>query len=143
MRRAAFRLGLLYQDGRGIGQNHKLAVHWYRDAAEAGLPEAQMLIWGYLYERGLGLKADGVQAAVWYRRAAIKVRCKHIEASACCMRSVVWFRVTMLLLILALSCKGQRRRGIGSDNSTDPRIRGGPDAERKAAVLRDDWNAQR
>ena len=69
MRRAAFRLGLLYQDGRGIGQDQKLAVHWYRDAAEAGLPEAQFNL-GYLYKRGLGLKADGVQAAVWYRRAA-------------------------------------------------------------------------
>ena len=62
MRRAAFRLGLLYQDGRGIGRDHKLAVHWYRDAAEAGLPEAQFNL-GYLYERGLGLRADGVQAA--------------------------------------------------------------------------------
>ena len=71
-----------------------------------------------------------------------KVRCKHIEASACCMRSVVWFRVTMLMPYFGSLVKDKDAEGLEAITELIRR-RGGPDAERKAAVLRDDWNAQR
>ena len=142
MRRAAFRLGLLYQDGRGIGQDHKLAVRWYRDAAEAGLPEAQFNL-GYLYERGLGLKADGVQAAVWYRRAAIQgeVQAYRSLGMLYAIGRLVPRDDAKALFWLSL-VKDKDAEGLEAI-TTLIRTRGGPDAERKAAVLRDDWDAQR
>ncbi len=142
MRRAAFRLGLLYQDGRGIGRDHKLAVHWYRDAAEAGLPEAQFNL-GYLYERGLGLKADGVQAAVWYRRAAMQgqVQAYRSLGMLYAIGRLVPRDDANALFWLSL-VKDKDAEGLEAITALIRR-RGGPDAERKAAVLRDDWNAQR
>ena len=142
MRRAAFRLGLLYQDGRGIGQDHKLAVRWYRDAAEAGLPEAQFNL-GYLYERGLGLKADGVQAANWYRRAAIQgeVQAYRSLGMLYAIGHLVPSDDAKALFWLSL-VKDKDTEGLEAITALI-RTRGGPDAERKAAVLRDDWNAQR
>ena len=142
MRRAAFRLGLLYQDGRGIGRDHKLAVHWYRDAAEAGLPEAQFNL-GYLYERGLGLKADGVQAAVWYRLAAMQdeVLAYRSLGMLYAIGHLVPRDDANALFWLSL-VKDKYAEGLEAVTALIRR-RGGPDAERKAAVLRDDWNAQR
>ena len=93
------------------GRDHKLAVHWYRDAAEAGLLEAQFNL-GYLYERGLGLKADGVQAAVWYRRAAMQGQVQAYRSLGMLYAIGRLVRVTMLMPYLALSCKRQGRRGL-------------------------------
>jgi len=134
-------LGLLYQQGRGVTKDNKRAARWYREAAEAGLPEAQFNL-GYLYERGLGLKADGPKAAVWYRRAALQGEAQAFRSLG--MLYAVGGRVPRD------DAKALFWLSLVTDESDDLtaikaliRKRGGPDAARKAAVMRDDWNAQR
>jgi TPR repeat protein len=46
-----------------------MAVTWYRQAAEQGHTEAQIML-GIAYENGLGVDKDTSEAVVWYRRAA-------------------------------------------------------------------------
>eukprot|EP00729_Bicosta_minor_P007502 gene7502-biopygen19925 len=62
-------LGLMYDTGRGVKQDHVEAVKWYRKAAEAGNAAAQYNL-GCLYDTGKGVEQDHVEAAKWFRRAA-------------------------------------------------------------------------
>src|ERR1041385_5418869 len=66
---AQFRLGLAYESGAGAERNYEEAAHWYRIAAEHGIPAAQNNL-GSMYARGLGLPKDDKEAAKWYLRAA-------------------------------------------------------------------------
>jgi TPR repeat protein len=43
----------MYQYGRGVPQNHALAVYWYRRGAEQGNAAAQHLL-GLMYDKGQG-----------------------------------------------------------------------------------------
>ena len=47
----------------------KLALGWYRNAADKGEAAAMFAI-GQLYEHGRGVKRDPEQASRWYRKAA-------------------------------------------------------------------------
>ena len=58
---AQFNLGIMYEKGQGVLQNHAAAAHWYRKAAEQGHAKAQNNLGG-LYGRGLGVLRDFVQA---------------------------------------------------------------------------------
>lgn len=64
-----FNLGLMYENGLGVPQDHVQAVTWYRKAAEQGHADAANNL-GSLYDKGLGVKQNRAQAAVWYRKAA-------------------------------------------------------------------------
>ena len=66
---AQFNLGLMYDQGRGVRQNHAQAVQWYRKAAEQGDAEAQLNL-GNIYANGRGVRQDYAQAVQWYRKAA-------------------------------------------------------------------------
>jgi hypothetical protein len=55
--------------GRGVAQNYKQAVYWYRKAAAASNPKAQYNL-GQSYEQGAGVPQDKQQAIQWYRKAA-------------------------------------------------------------------------
>ena len=66
---AQFSLGWLYEDGRGVTQNHKEAVKWYRKAAEQGYEDAQFNL-GLMYSQGKGVLQDYKEAVKWYRKAA-------------------------------------------------------------------------
>ena len=66
---AGFYLAIMYEDGRGVGQDCAKAARLYRKAAEDGLAEAQCRL-GRMYARGLGVKRDFSEAAKWYRKAA-------------------------------------------------------------------------
>ena len=67
--RAQAYLGFMYQYGRGVPQNHGMAVYWYRRGAEQGNPTAQHLL-GLMYDKGMGVPTDHVTAHIWLNLAA-------------------------------------------------------------------------
>jgi hypothetical protein len=46
-----YKLGLMYEEGRGVAQNIQQAMFWYRKAAEQGHAEAQWQL-GRIFEYG-------------------------------------------------------------------------------------------
>ena len=66
---AQFNLGIAYDYGRGVKQDYKEAVEWYRKAAEQGDAKAQHNL-GVNYSKGQGVKQDHKEAVTWYRLAA-------------------------------------------------------------------------
>ena len=59
----------MYENGRGVPQDHVQAVAWYRKAADQGDADAQFSL-GVMYENGRGVPRDYVKAVAWYRKAA-------------------------------------------------------------------------
>ncbi|MBT5524960.1 MAG: sel1 repeat family protein, partial [Rhodospirillaceae bacterium] len=66
---AQFNLGAMFQDGQGVPQNDKVALKWYRLAAEQGHAKAQFNL-GFMYSAGQGVPQDNKTAVKWYRLAA-------------------------------------------------------------------------
>lgn len=66
---AQYELGVAYDLGLGVTQNHATAAGWYQRAAEQGLTDAQYNL-ATLYDEGLGTPRDFVMARHWYIRAA-------------------------------------------------------------------------
>lgn len=66
---AQYYLGMMYDDGKGIGRDPALAAEWYRKAAEQGIAAAQYNL-GAMYETGDGVQTDHIQAEKWYKLAA-------------------------------------------------------------------------
>ena len=66
---AQYELGVAYDHGLGVTQNHATAAGWYQRAAEQGLTDAQYNL-ATLYDEGLGTPRDIGQAREWYVRAA-------------------------------------------------------------------------
>jgi TPR repeat protein len=67
--RCTYALGMLTLEGKGTQRDATLASDLLREAAMAGLPEAQTVL-GLLYASGEGVEKDAVMAAEWYRKAA-------------------------------------------------------------------------
>ena len=68
---AQFRLGWIYAEGKGVTQDYKEAVKWYRLAAKQGEVVAQYNL-GVMYDEGKGVKQDYVRAYMWFNLAASK-----------------------------------------------------------------------
>ena len=66
---AQFRLGYMYDKGKGVTQNNAEAVKWYLKSANQGNESAQYNI-GIMYENGRGVKQDYSEANKWYLKAA-------------------------------------------------------------------------
>ena len=66
---AQYELGVAYDHGLGVTQNHATAAGWYQRAAEQGLTDAQYNL-ATLYDEGLGTPRDVTMALYWYSRAA-------------------------------------------------------------------------
>ena len=66
---AQFELGVAYDRGLGVTQNHATAAGWYQRAAEQGLTDAQYNL-ATLFDEGLGTPRDLERARDWYMRAA-------------------------------------------------------------------------
>jgi hypothetical protein len=62
-------LGLLYYEGRGVGQNYRKAKEWFDKAVEQGHTGAQVNL-GTLYLRGEGAPQSSQMALFWFTRAA-------------------------------------------------------------------------
>ncbi|MEZ8274090.1 tetratricopeptide repeat protein, partial [Vibrio splendidus] len=54
---------------RGVSQDDKEAVSWYRKAAEQGYARAQNNL-GIMYDEGRGVSQGDKEAVYWYRKAA-------------------------------------------------------------------------
>jgi TPR repeat protein len=67
--RAAFKVGLLYDLGEGVGPDAATAYMWYRRAAETGyvLGEFNLAV---MLDSGTGVTRNLDEAALWYSRAA-------------------------------------------------------------------------
>ncbi|MFT5729367.1 MAG: TPR repeat protein [Desulforhopalus sp.] len=66
-----FNLGLMYEQGIGVGKDEKEAVIWYLKAAQQGNSNAQYNL-AVLYENGRGCDVDFKEAHRWYREAVMK-----------------------------------------------------------------------
>ena len=66
---AQTRLGIMYFAGRGVPQNDREALRWFRRAAEQGYADAQFAL-GTMYFAGRGVPQDDREAVRWFRRAA-------------------------------------------------------------------------
>ena len=66
---AQFTLGIFYQYGQGVVEDHKEAVKWYRLAAAQGHAKAQFRL-GFMYYFGRGVVQDHKEAVKWFRLAA-------------------------------------------------------------------------
>ncbi len=63
-------LGYIYETGGlGVAQSQPQAVHYYRQAAEKGLPKGQLNL-GRAYLYGLGVPMDSVEACKWFYLAS-------------------------------------------------------------------------
>jgi len=67
-------LGVLYEHGLGVARSSAVALHWYRKAAEHGLPEAAYQV-GLMFELGLGVAQDPWTAEWWYETALGETFC--------------------------------------------------------------------
>lgn len=69
---SAFRLGLMHQNGEGIGVNYEIAFYYYNLAyakgQKIGNNEATKVIAAY-YENGLGTMPNYYKALEWYQKA--------------------------------------------------------------------------
>jgi TPR repeat protein len=68
---AQFRLGEAYDLGKGVPQDYRQAVQWYRRAADQGDARAQVLP-GNLYQLGQGVPKSAVVAYALYIVAIIR-----------------------------------------------------------------------
>lgn len=66
---AQFKLGIIYESGKGVPQNFAESIKWTRKAAEQGFAEAQTRL-GKCYGEGRGVPKDIKEETKWYRRAA-------------------------------------------------------------------------
>jgi uncharacterized protein len=66
---AQYIMGVVYDVGEGVPQNHSEAARWYRLAADQGVALAQANL-GAMYFFGLGVVQDDAEAARWLRSAA-------------------------------------------------------------------------
>lgn len=68
---AAFRLGLLHQEGRGTALNFSSAADYFQKAAGNGSPEAMNAL-GLYYRFGIGVKKDEKKAEELLKNAVLK-----------------------------------------------------------------------
>ncbi|MDR2455365.1 MAG: sel1 repeat family protein [Deltaproteobacteria bacterium] len=66
---AQYKLGVMYDNGYGVRQNHAEAAKWYYRAAMQGHPSAQYNL-AVSYDIGEGCPIDHQEAAYWYLKAA-------------------------------------------------------------------------
>ncbi len=70
-RKTEFDLGLKYQNGDSMHQDHAKAAYWFRRAAERGEAPAQARL-GLIYEKGLGVPQNNILAHMWSNLAVLQ-----------------------------------------------------------------------
>lgn len=66
---ALFNIGLLYMQGKGVKQNDRTAMEWFKQAAQYGSVDAAYNL-GVLYAEGRGIYPSPKDAIYWWRQAA-------------------------------------------------------------------------
>ncbi|EMS2178467.1 tetratricopeptide repeat protein [Neisseria gonorrhoeae] len=74
---AQFNLGVMYENGQGVGQDYVQAVQWYRKASEQGDAQAQYNL-GLMYYDGRGVRQDLALAQQWLGKA-----CQNGDQNSC------------------------------------------------------------
>lgn len=64
-----FNIGLMYEQGIGVGKDPEKAIYWYGKSAAQGNSNAQYNL-AVLYENGIGTPKDYAKANSWYRKAS-------------------------------------------------------------------------
>ena len=59
----------MYQNGKGVPEDHGEAFRWYRLAADQGVADAQLNL-GVMYGNGYGVIQDYTRALMWWTIAA-------------------------------------------------------------------------
>ena len=54
----------MYREGKGVAQNYKKTVYWWRKAADQGYADAQRSL-GTAYYNGIGVAQNYKQAVYW------------------------------------------------------------------------------
>jgi len=67
--RASCRLGDIYREGQGVGQDWDEAFRWYSLGASQGDAHAQNNL-ATMFLRGVGCREDEARAVFWYRKSA-------------------------------------------------------------------------
>ena len=62
-------IGWLYEEGKGVAQDFRKALKWYRKGASLGNAAAENGLAG-MYRDGKGVPKDLKKAVEWYRKAA-------------------------------------------------------------------------
>ena len=75
---AQYYLGVLYENGGSVPQDHKTAVKWYRLAAEQGNANAQFKL-SMMYALGRGVILDWIYAHMWGNLAASNKKDKKLS----------------------------------------------------------------
>jgi len=68
---AQYRIGRLYEFGKGYPKDQAQGIAWIRKAAAQNHADAQQEL-GVIYATGDGVKQDDVQAVEWFRKAAMQ-----------------------------------------------------------------------
>lgn len=76
--RASCRLGDIYREGQGVGQDWDEAFRWYSLGASQGDAHAQNNL-ATMFLRGVGCREDEARAVFWYRKSAEQ---GHVTAQA-------------------------------------------------------------
>jgi uncharacterized protein len=66
---AQYRIGLMYEFGKGYPQDMKQAAGWFRKSASQGHAASQMEL-GVMNVNGDGVPANAGEAVSWYRKSA-------------------------------------------------------------------------
>ncbi|MFO8025027.1 tetratricopeptide repeat protein [Thiohalophilus sp.] len=66
---ALFNIGLLYMQGKGVKQDARTAMEWFKQAAQYGSVDAAYNL-GMLYADGRGVYPSPKDAIYWWRQAA-------------------------------------------------------------------------
>lgn len=66
---AAYKLGEIYEGGKGLAPNPMQAFYWYMRAAAKGDKHGQLKV-GWCYQKGIAVAPSPEIAAIWYRLAA-------------------------------------------------------------------------
>ena len=66
---AQWYIGLMYDDGKGVPEDDKIAVKWYTKVADKGDRWAQSVL-GIMYDRGEGVPENDKTAVKWFTKAA-------------------------------------------------------------------------
>lgn len=66
-----YKVGELYENGKGVAQDMTQAATYYLKAAKAGSAKAQFTL-GVLYYEGSSMKRDLEESVLWFRAAALQ-----------------------------------------------------------------------
>jgi hypothetical protein len=69
---AQYAVAALYLEGKGVEKDPGEALRWFREAAQAGMPAAEIALGTLLASGAEGIAQDDATARVWFEKAAAR-----------------------------------------------------------------------